>query len=77
MVKKKARSTLTLKKWIEKRGVSWVAQALRVHPATVGHWRRGFCLPTPAKMEQIVALSKGAVTYKMIIQAKFNSASKK
>lgn len=53
---------LSLREWIDKRGVYEVADDLKVVPSTVWHWRRGFCLPTYSKLHKIVELSKGAVT---------------
>lgn len=68
---------LSLAAWIEREGVDAVADALGVEKATVWHWRRGYCLPTAAKRERIVKLSRGAVTVQRMQADYWSDANKR
>lgn len=54
---------LTLSQWIEKEGVEAVASILKVTPAAVRHWRRGWVLPNTELMKKIQLVSKGVVSF--------------
>ncbi len=55
-------------KWIEEKGVDALAQTLRVDPATIRHWKARRCDPRVEHIRALVKLSKGRLTYAMIIE---------
>lgn len=59
---------MTLSTWIEKTKPKKVAQLLNVDPSTVSQWRNHAAFPRARHMKQIVALSKGEVSYKSIVE---------
>jgi transcriptional regulator with XRE-family HTH domain len=68
---------MSLASWIEREGVEDVAKALGVDKSTVWHWRRGYCLPTAAKRERIVKLSRGTVTVSRMLDDYWSDENKK
>lgn len=65
----KASRRMSLRNWIEERGVRVVAETLDVRIATVNYWRRGRSLPRAHQMKEIKRLSRGAVSYDIMIEA--------
>ena len=64
MPKKKQKGIdLSLKDWILEMGESEVAKLLKINVATVGHWRRGYCLPTVDKQKRIVEITRGRLSF--------------
>jgi hypothetical protein len=69
MSKSPASRRMSLKNWIDKQGVRAVAETLDVRTATVNYWRRGRSLPRAHQMAEIKKLSRGAVSYDIMIEA--------
>lgn len=65
MTTKKKR--ISFEKWIEREGVSRVAERLGVDPFTVLHWKAGRHEPRVEQMRQIKRLSRGEIGYDQII----------
>ena len=59
--------SLTFEKWIDEYGIKKLAKKLNVGDFTVDAWRRGRCDPRTDYIRQIKLISKGRVTYDMII----------
>lgn len=59
--------------WIAKTTTVKIGQALNVDPATVRHWRQGRVLPCPRLMREIVKLSKGKISYAIMIEGYFKN----
>jgi len=59
---------MTLKNWMNKRGINKTMKDLKVSRATVTYWGNYNCLPNPVNMRKIVKLSMGGVSYKTMIE---------
>lgn len=66
------KSKISLRDWINQEGVSKIAEQLCVEQSTVRHWRSGHCLPKAQQMREIKKLSKGQVTYDVMIDEHFS-----
>lgn len=58
--------------WIDAYGIQKLAKELKTHPSTISKWKRGHC-PRPWQMENIRDLSRGLVTYDIIVGASVES----
>ena len=65
-----------LSELIGAQGIAATADLFGVTEASVYHWYRGANLPRPAQMQQVVEMSKGKVSYALIIET-FNKAQAK
>ncbi len=64
---KRRQKYATFNDWINDKGTIYIAGLLNVNPSTVRHWRRGHCYPGVEQMRAIKKITKGAVTYDIII----------
>lgn len=62
---------MTLKEFINERGTSSTAKALKVTMSRVSNWKAMKCLPDDRLKMKIVKLSGGKVTYAEIIEPFF------
>jgi len=67
---------MTLQSWIVQTGPKEVAKLLNVDPAAVSLWRNKKTLPRPHQMKRIKQLSRGRVSYEVMIE-KFLAAKPK
>lgn len=72
-LRKTNKASPALIKWINEIGVADVAKLLKTDPASVRHWRRGFCLPRSEQMVKINRYSKGKVSYAEMIDTFFKA----
>ncbi len=59
---------MNLTQWIEKNGVTGIANYLKINRSVVGHWKGGKVLPRPEMMQVIVKRTKGQITYAEMIE---------
>lgn len=59
--------------WIDDLTINRVAGLLRLRPLTVWHWRARRGYPKVEHMQRIKKLTKGAVSYDMIIDRKLRT----
>lgn len=59
--------TGTFERWIEKKGVDYLAQRLDVHRATILHWKAGRCDPRVEHLRLLKRLSRGMLSYEQMI----------
>lgn len=59
---------MTLGDWIVETTPYEVSKLMRVDLTTVSAWKRAFCLPRPEQMMRIVTLSRGRVSYAVMVE---------
>ncbi len=64
---KKKQKRITFDAWLDEMGAVWVARKLKVHPHAVRLWRRKHNDPRVDHMRRIKRLTKGVITYEMMI----------
>lgn len=67
---------MTLRNWIEKTGPKEVARLCGADPSTVSNWKLGVALPRPETMVRIFRLTKGKVTYQIMVEGFVNGGKR-
>lgn len=70
-------ASLSLKAWIVELGEPAVAKLLRVNQSAVGHWLRGYCIPTATLQLKIMKITKGDLTPTKIVVDHFKRSNTK
>lgn len=64
---RKKKSGITFNKWIKEKGHPYIMTELGIGQKTIGVWERGQGWPSTIHMQKIVKLTKGEITYEMMI----------
>jgi hypothetical protein len=62
-----APSKVSFRSWIESYGEEKLAERFEVTGVTIRNWKMGYVFPRPEHMREIRKLSKGLITYDIIL----------